>query len=60
MFACVLIILYSLIEHFKKHEGVEFVTMGYISDDFKQRNSPAVGAPKPAPAGSILTQKPSC
>lgn len=52
--------LYSLIEHFKKHEGVEFVTMGYISDDFKKRNALAAGVVTPAPAGSILGQKPSC
>lgn len=60
MFAYLLIILYSLIEHFKKHEGVEFVTMGYISDDFKKRNPLTAGAAIPAPAGSILGQKPSC
>jgi hypothetical protein len=60
MFAYVLMVLYSLIEHFKKHEGVEFVTMGYISDNFKKRNPVAAGGATPAPAGSILGQKPSC
>lgn len=48
------IFIYRLIEHFKKHEGVEFVTMGEISDDFKKRNIPAEGALMPAEAGAIL------
>lgn len=43
-----------LIEHFKKHEGVEFVTMAEISDDFKKRNTPAEGALMPAKAGAML------
>lgn len=43
-----------LIEHFKKHEGVEFVTMAEVSDDFKKRNSPAEGALMPAKAGEML------
>ncbi|KAL7952527.1 carbohydrate esterase family 4 protein [Trichoderma compactum] len=47
-----------LIEHFMKHEGVEFVTMGYISDDFKKRNCPMAGAVMPAPAGSVLRESP--
>jgi hypothetical protein len=49
-----LITFARLIEHFMKHEGVEFVTMGYISDDFKRRNSPMPGAAMPAPVGAIL------
>lgn len=43
-----------LIEHFKKHEGVEFVTMAEVADDFKKRNAPAEGALMPAEAGQIL------
>lgn len=43
-----------LIEHFKKHDGVEFVTMAEIADDFKKRNQPAEGALMPAKAGAIL------
>lgn len=46
--------LYRLIEHFKKHEGVEFVTMAEISDDFKKRNTPVEGALMPAKAGEML------
>lgn len=45
-----------LIEHFNKHEGVEFVTMGEMCDDFKRRNKPEEGALMPAEAGAILTK----
>lgn len=37
-----------LIEHMKRHEGVEFVTMEQICDEFKSKNDPAPGALLPA------------
>lgn len=37
-----------LIEHFRKHEGVEFVTMEQICDEFKKTNTPAPDAAMPA------------
>jgi len=41
-----------------KHEGVEFVTMEEISDEFKKKNTPAKGALMPAEAGLKLKEKP--
>jgi hypothetical protein len=45
-----------LIEHINKHEGVEWVTMAEMVDDFKSKNKPAEGAMMPAAPGWILTK----
>jgi hypothetical protein len=47
-----------LIEHINKHEGVEWVTMAEMVDDFKSKNKPAKGALMPATPGEILKEKP--
>jgi hypothetical protein len=45
-----------LIEHFKKHEGVEFVTMEEMADEFRKKNPPPEGALMPAEAGLKLKE----
>lgn len=41
-----------------KHEGVEFVTMEQIADQFKKKNAPSEGALMPAEAGLKLKEEP--
>ena len=48
-----LLSLYSQ-EHINKHEGVEWVTMAEMVDEFKLHNSVPEGALMPATPGSIL------
>jgi hypothetical protein len=50
----VLLMHERLIEHFKKHDGVEFVTMEQVCDIFKKENPAPEGALMPAEPGAIL------
>ncbi|KKY19719.1 putative arp2 3 complex subunit arc16 [Phaeomoniella chlamydospora] len=53
----VLLMHERIIEHINKHEGVEWVTMGEMADDFRKRNPVPEGALMPAAPGSILNKK---
>ena len=50
----VLLMHERIIEHINKHEGVEWVTMEQMADDFKRNNEVPKGAKMPAPRGEIL------
>jgi hypothetical protein len=43
-----------IIEYINKHEGVEWVTMEQMADDFKKNHKVPEGAKMPAPPGEIL------
>jgi hypothetical protein len=43
-----------IIEHINKHEGVQWVTMGEMADDFKENNPIPKDAKLPAAPGEIL------
>jgi hypothetical protein len=45
-----------LIEWFKTFEGVEFMTMEQVCDDFKAKHPPEQGAILPAEAGLKLRE----
>ena len=50
----VLLMHERLIEHINKHEGVEWVTMAQMVDEFKKRNQVAEGALMPEKPKEVL------
>jgi hypothetical protein len=46
--------LERVIEYISAKEGVEWVTMEQICDDFKSKNKPPQGAVMPSAPGAIL------
>ncbi|PHH60363.1 hypothetical protein CDD81_1801 [Ophiocordyceps australis] len=53
----VLLMHERLIEYFAGHEGVEFVTMGTVVDDFKSKKRVPEGALMPAPRGAGMEEE---
>jgi hypothetical protein len=53
----VLLMHERLIEHINKHEGVEWVTMAEMVDDFKKKNQPGEGAMMPLSSEQVLKDK---